>query len=63
MNRIASYCRYLIRSLASIWGVIVVSLPNEGPYCRWRLRYWKRKGYQFADSCQIYRNVYFLAAC
>lgn len=60
MNRIVNYFRSYVHLLTSTWGGILTSLPNINPYCRWRLRYWQRKGYQFADSCLIYRNVYFL---
>lgn len=50
-------CRNL---LISCMEVFVASLPNEGFFCRLRLRYWKWQGYDFADNCLIYRNVYFL---
>lgn len=54
------HIRAYVNILKSCYCTFVTSLPNDGFFCRMRLRYWKRQGYEFADNCFIYRNVYFL---
>lgn len=60
MNYLYSRIRVLKNILNSCIGTFVTSLPNEGLFCRMRLRYWRRQGYIFADDCLIFRNVYFI---
>jgi acetyltransferase-like isoleucine patch superfamily enzyme len=37
----------------------LASLPNAGPFSKLRVWYWRQRGYAFAKTCFIARNVYF----
>jgi acetyltransferase-like isoleucine patch superfamily enzyme len=47
-------------SVVACLETFVTSLPNPGPFSRCRIWYWRKRGYEFAKSCFIARNVYFL---
>ena len=41
-------------------GTFLESLPNDGPFSKARLWFWRKQGYDFGENCVIFRNVYFL---
>lgn len=51
--------RHYSTLLASIFGMILVALPNRAAFSRLRVWYWRSKGYCFSRTCFLARNVYF----
>lgn len=39
---------------------LLSSLPNAGPFSRFRVWYWRKRGYSFSKTCYLARNVYFV---
>ena len=59
LNRVKSLPRLLKLAVRLLLETLITSLPN-GPYTKLRVRYWRSRGYAFARTSYIARNVYFL---
>lgn len=46
-------------SIMSCLGMFLTALPNQGPFPRLRVWYWRNRGFAFSNKCFLARNVYF----
>ncbi|MBI5017695.1 MAG: acyltransferase [Deltaproteobacteria bacterium] len=60
LSRLLNRLEVLTGVAVSCTGTLLGLLPNDGPFCRMRLSYWRMRGYHFGDDSVIFRNVYFL---
>ncbi|MCX6842142.1 MAG: acyltransferase [candidate division WOR-3 bacterium] len=60
MRLLRKLCIILSVSMRSCSETLFSSLPNYGAFPRFRVWYWRKRGYAFAKRCYIARDVYFL---
>lgn len=59
MKYLGSICRKAKYVISQLLETLFASMPNWSPFSKFRLWYWRKKGYEFGDNCFIARNVYF----